>query len=101
MIIDPGFFYGNLAEGILDVRVLPIGRRNKSQLAGQRISSAQTIDLTAVRTAEQGQQHPVPLGRIHRQFFFQQIHAFARTAAKDHTVYFSCFVIHTTVLPSV
>ena len=101
VIIDSGLFQGNLTESIFDVCILPIGRRNKGQFAGQGIRPTQAVDLAAVRAAEQSQQQAITRGRIRGEILFQKIHALARTAAKDHTVHFSCFVIHTTVPLSV
>jgi hypothetical protein len=64
-------------------RVVP-HRADDGELAGQRIGTAEPVDLTAVRRAEDGEDRPVALRRIAREIRLLEEDRLARPSAHDH-----------------
>ena len=90
-----------LAEGVVHVGIRTVGAADDGQLAGQRVRPAQTVDLPAVRAAEDGQDYPVPLLRLCGQVVLQEKNGLAGAPAHDHTgnaflfrVVHGCLLLH-------
>ena len=73
----------HLCEQIVHVRVRAVGLRHDGDLAGDRITPADTVNLQMMAGSHDRQQHAVALGNIGGQVFGAEIRA-ARCATAHH-----------------
>ena len=82
-VAHQGLVHADLGEGVVHIRVGPIGLFNDGYLAGDGLCAAQTVYLFLVRAAHQLQQQRLPEGLVLGKILFQNVDALAGAAPEN------------------
>ncbi len=83
LVVDVGLVERHVPDGVVDVGVRSRRTADDGDLARERIGPAEAVDLTGIRAAERGEDHPVPDGRTGRQVRCEKEDRFAGASPDD------------------